>query len=299
LKPLAVFADSGFVVDSAKRNIDTICQELSVDLVVHRARFRRRLAREALYIWKYRGNHFSVCPPCENNNRSAAIQEAMKSGIPFIVWGASDFEDDISTFLDPATPTVRQRWARKLDPVGMSPRRVVNRVLDVTGLRMVYNTFKLPIPWDRKAKVTLHALLYLYYMVRNNLDVGIPEGWRKYLPTVETSFEGKSVETVYLYDYVPYDPGAFVATLKKEVGWQAPEDKESRMDCKLHPLQAYQHLKDTGVTKDGVTFSVLTRYGLMTRADAQRKEEAIVRDLLEDCERLLEELGVDKEGIVP
>jgi tRNA(Ile)-lysidine synthase TilS/MesJ len=50
LKPLAVFADSGLAVDAAKKNIERICGQLSVDLVVHQARFRRRLAREALYI---------------------------------------------------------------------------------------------------------------------------------------------------------------------------------------------------------------------------------------------------------
>jgi hypothetical protein len=172
-------------------------------------------------------------------------------------------------------------------------------VLQVTGLSIIYQISKEPIPSHRKLKAASHALRYLYYTVRNNLDVGVPEGWRKVLPAVRPSFEGRSVETIYLYDYVPYDPCAFVDILKKELGWQAPEGKESRMDCKLYSLEAYKHLERTGITKDGFTFSVLIRYGLMSRAEAKSKEESIARDLLGQCDRLLEELGVDREGIVP
>ncbi len=299
LKPLAVFSDSGFVVDAAKKNIETTCEKLSVDLVVHHARFRRRLTQEALYIWKYRGSPFSVCPPCETNNRSVAIRAATKRGIPFIIWGATDFEDDVTTFRDPDSPTWRQRWGRKGTAAGKTPRLMARHVLEVTGLNLVYQTFKLPMPWPGKLKLASHILMYQYYRIRNNLDVDVPEGWRKYLPTVQTSFEGKNVETIYIFDYVPYDPNAFVAILKQELGWQAPVDKDSRMDCSLHSLMAYQHLKETGITLDGFTYSVLVRYGLLTRAEAVRKEEVIARDLLEDCEKVLEDLGVDKDGIVP
>lgn len=299
LRPLAVFADSGFVVDAAKENIKRICDKLAVDLVVHKARFRQRIAREALYIWRYTGSYFSACPPCETNNRSVAIQEARKRGIPFIIWGASDFEDDALTFLNPDSPTSRQRYAGKADSARMTSGRTARRLFRDSGLWLISDSFRLPMPWRTKVKAAYHGLMYLYYTIRNNLDVDVPEGWRKYLPFVQTSFEGKGVETVYIFDYVPYDPYAFVNRLKKELGWQARDDKESRMDCKLHSLWAYQSLKDTGITQDGFTLSVLIRYGLMTRAEAERKEEAMTRDLSEDCARLLEELGVDKEGILP
>lgn len=298
LKPLAVFSDSGFVADAAKRNIQILCDQLSVDLVVHRARFRRRLTREALYIWKYRGA-FSVCPPCETNNRSVAIREATRRGIPFIIWGATDFEDDATTFLDPNAPTWRQRFARSRQAAGKTPRLIARHILEVTGLNLVYQALKIPLPANRRQRLVYHTFKYLYYRIRNNLDVDVPEGWRKFLPTVETSFDGKPVETVYIFDYVPYDPRRFVATLKRELGWQAPKDRESRMDCKLHALVAYQHLKETGITKDGFTLSVLVRYGLLTREEAKRKEEATKRDLLKNCERVLRELGVHKEGILP
>lgn len=297
LRPLAVFCDSGFVVDAAKRNIQRICRDLSVDLVVHQASFRRKLTREALYIWKYRGP-FSVCPPCETNNRSVSIQTAAKRGIPFIVWGATDFEDDATTFSDPDSGTWRERFGHGHDTAAKSPRLLARHLLEVTGLNLVYQAAKMPIPRAARLRLAFHSTMYLYYRVRNNLDVDVPEGWRKILPTVQTSFEGKPVEAVYIYDYIPYDPQAFVATLRKEIGWEAPEGKEARMDCKLHALQAYEHLRRTGITLDGFTFAVLVRYGLMTRAEALRREQAIAEDLVGDCERVLDDLGVSKEGIL-
>lgn len=299
LKPLAVFEDSGFVADCAKQNIKTICDALEVELVVHQARFRRRLTQEALYIWKHRGRYFSVCPPCETNNRSLAIREAAERGIPFIVWGATDFEDDVSTFLDPDSPSFRERFARGFNAREMPPRQIARRVFEVTGLGIIYRTLRSSTPWDRRLKAAFHAFIYLYCALRNNVDVDVPEGWRKYLPLVRTSFEGKGVKTVYLFDYLPYDPYEQIAILKREVDWHAPKDQEARMDCRLHSLAAYQSLKDTGITLDGFTCSVLVRYGLMTRPEAERKEQAAARHLLQDCEQLLEELGVDKEGLIP
>lgn len=298
LKPLAVFEDSGFVSQSAKDNIKNICEILSVDLVVHRARFRRRLVREALLIWKHSGRYFSACPPCETNNRSVAIREAMRRGIPFIVWGASDYEDDDITFLDPDSSSARQRFAGGAAAERMTLRKVVSRLLTLTGLSVIYQQLKLRIPWQRKARASYHAAKYAYYSVRNNLDVDVPEGWRKFSPFVQTSFENKPVETIYIFDYLPYDPRAFVATLRSEVGWRSPEDREARMDCRLHALWAYQTLKETGITVDGFTSSVLVRYGLLTRVEAERKEQALKSTLLGDCETLLEELGIDREGIL-
>lgn len=298
LRPLAVFSDSGFVSEEAKYNVQHICAELSVDLVVHRARFRRQITREALYIWKYRQEFFSICTPCETNNRSLAIREAMRTKAPFIIWGATDFEDDATTFRDTDSPTWRQRWGAKGKKPPMTPRAIVRFVLEATGLNLVYQTFKMRIPWDRKFKLLYHTLRYLYYLIRNNLEVDVPEGWRRFLPTVETSFEGRGVDTVYIFDYIPYDPQAFVATLKTVLGWQAHDDKESRMDCRLHALVAYDQLRQTGITLDGFTYSVLIRYGLVTREEAKRKEKVLAADLLHECEKLLCELGVGKEGIV-
>ncbi len=298
LKPLAVSADSGFVVESAMENIENICEKLSVDLVVHKARFRRDIAKQAIHIWRSKGEFFSPCPPCETNNRSVVINEAVKRGIPFAVWGATDYEDDPATFFDPDFLTFRQRFARQADVSNMKLLKRMKHRLRGNGAYLVLEILKSDISATSKIKALLHLMLYFYYMVRNNLDVRVPEGWRKFLPLVHTSFEGKNVETIYLFDYIPYDPSRQMEILKKEVDWQATYGKEAKLDCELHSIPTYQGLKKTGISPDGFTFSVLVRYGIMSREEAEKKEAILQQSLREDCEKIIAELGFDKTGLI-
>jgi len=298
LNPLAVSSDSGFVVDSAKRNIEKICKRLSVDLVVHKSKFHRKITKEALYISKYRGKYFYVCGPCENNNRSIAINEAINRKVPFIIWGATDFEDDVQTFLSDDSLTFRQQFAGRTATAKVKLKEVIKDILGDMGLGYIYHTLKLCIPLENKLKTIFHFLVYLHYRVRNNFDVGVPEGWRKFFPLVVVSFERKEVNTIYFFDYIAYDPCQHVEELQREVGWESSLGKESRMDCKLHLLEAYQHLKRTGITSDGFTSSVLIRYGLMSRREAIEKEEMRKKDLKRECQKLLAELGIEEEDIL-
>lgn len=298
LKPLAVSADSGFVADSAMENIEKVCKELSVDLVIHKARFRRHIAKQALHIWKHKGKFFSPCPPCETNNRSVVINEAVKRGIHFVVWGATDFEDDPATFFDPDFLTFRQRFARQQDVSNMKLLKKIKHRLRGNGAYLALEILKSDISATSKIKALLHLLFYFYYMVRNNLDVRVPEGWRRYLPLVQTSFEGKNVETIYLFDYIPYNPSRQMEILKKEVGWESTYGKEAKLDCELHSIPTYQGLKKTGISGDGFTFSVLVRYGIMSREEAEEKEAILQESLREDCERTLAELGFSRVDLL-
>jgi len=298
LKPLAVSADSGFVADSAMENIEKICEKLSVDLVVHKAKFRRHIAKQALRIWRSRGEFFSPCPPCETNNRSVVINEAVKREIPFVVWGATDFEDDPATFFDPDFLTFRQRFAGQADVSNMKLLKRMKHKLRGNGAYLALEVLKSDISATSKIKTLLHLMLYFYYMIRNNLDVRVPEGWRRFLPLVHTSFEGKNVETIYLFDYIPYHPSEQMETLKKEVGWKATYGKEAKLDCELHSIPTYQALKKTGISSDGFTFAVLVRYGIMSREEAQEKEAILQETLREDCERIIAELGFDKADLI-
>jgi len=297
LKPLAVTVDSGFMADAAKKNVETICRKLTVDLVIHKTRFVGKLTRESFHIWKSSGPVISPCTPCERNNRSVAINQAIRRKIPFIVWGATDYEDDASTFLDPHRLAFRQRYANKGDETKRHVRAIVWDVLSDMGFWQVRAALK-SLPPDKKLRTAFHIAKYMYYSFRNNLDVGVPERWRRCLPFVETSFENKHVETIYFFDYIPYSPLEFMKALKEEVGWEAPVSKETRLDCKLHCIPAYQSLREAGITSDGLTFSVLVRYGLMSREEAEQRERVIKETLEKDCEDVLGALGFDKEGII-
>lgn len=286
LKPLAVHFDSGFVVDIAKRNIEKTCKILSVDLVIGRAsKFRRKLIEEALYTSKRLGKIIGICGNCENNLRTLAISEAIKRKIPFIVWGSTDFEDSATTFLTPESRTFRQSWGSISNMFGI--RRVMTPICTLLRLR---------VSFADKCKASFHMLKYMYYCVRDNIETKAPEGWKKFYPFLEVSFEGKNVKAIYFFDYIKYIPYEQIEVLKKEIGWEAPLDREARMDCKLHCFNNYQHLKDTGISLIGFNLSVLVRSGLLGRAEAIEREEIVKKDLEEECQKVGKELGVDIES---
>jgi hypothetical protein len=89
--------------------------------------------------------------------------------------------------------TSRQRFAWQADPSSARPGRRIRQKVSDTGMYLIAETLKSSLSPARKMRTIFHLLLYLYYMVRNNLDVAVPEGWRKYLPLAQVSFEGKGV----------------------------------------------------------------------------------------------------------
>jgi hypothetical protein len=64
------------------------------------------------------------------------------------------------------------------------------------------------------------------------------------------------------------------------------------MDCKIHAISNYQHLKDTGITKDGFTLSVLVRNELLPRDEAMRREKAMQEGLEKEVEQFCKDAGV-------
>jgi len=285
LKPLAVFFDSSFVTDIAKRNIEKICKKLSVDLVIVKSKsnFRRKLVKEGLYIFKFsKGRFLVICGNCENNLRTSAINEATKRKIPFIIWGSTDFEDSPAIFSNLGPLTFRENFGR----IGTVKKMK-------KGFKGLLDMLRLRITLINKCKLIFHSLRYIYYRVRDNIDMGVSEGWKKLNPFLEVSFECKNVEAMYFYDYIKYDPYKYVEILKREIGWEAPFGKESRMDCKLHCVINYRYLKSTGITGDGFYLSGLIRNSLLTRRESMEKEEILKKDSIRECQRLFKELGVN------
>jgi hypothetical protein len=133
----------------------------------------------------------------------------------------------------------------------------------------------------------------MYYGVLDNIATGTPEGLRKFNPFLEVSLEGKMVRSISFFDYIEYDPFGIVEILKKELNWRSPAERESRMDCMIHALMNYQNWKDTGITRDGFTYAVLIRNGLLSREDALKKEEALLKDIERECIEFGEMMDVD------
>ena len=287
LKPLALFFDSGFTNELSKKNVENICRKLSVDLIVVKStNFRRKAVREALHTSEYTNRFLQQkgeCGNCENNLRTAAINEATKRKIPFILWGHAKLE------LAP------NRYEKTRPFRGFAERKSIKRFINhiyTYSLLMRGRTSLV----DRM-RMLKHKLKYDYYIIRDNFASKAPEGWRKFMPFLEVSFKNKKVQTIYLYDYVPYNPFKHMEVLRRELAWQAPSDKETKMDCKLHCLPNYDFLRRTGITMDGVYLANLVRKGLLTRADAMRREETMKKDIARECQETLKELGFDNSII--
>jgi len=281
-KPLAVFFDSGFITELAKKNIEKICKSLGVDLVAGKATgYRRKLIRESLRIstlvpkTALKGQ---VCANCENNLRTFAINEATKRRIPYIIWGSTDFEDSAENLSTEST----FRGDYGSDDISGSINKKIRKLSGL--LRAGFPKYKLSL-------LGLYYSRYYYYTIRDNIAMKAPGGWRKLNPFLEVSFDGKNAEVLYFFDYIQYDPNQHVEVLKKELDWEAPESGEMRIDCRLHAFSNYWDLKNTGITSDGFILATLARNGLISREDALIKEKVLSRKVENQYSELMKEFG--------
>jgi hypothetical protein len=112
------------------------------------------------------------------------------------------------------------------------------------------------------------------YHWRDNLQMIPFDRSSRLNPFYQVSWDRNDVMLVHFFDYVRYDPSRQIEALKG-IGWAARENKELKLDCRLHSLNNLQHLKDSGITIDGFHLSVLVRKGLLEREAAIKKEAAI------------------------
>lgn len=280
LKPLAAFFDNGFVIDTAKRNIERIVNSLGVDLVVSKAtEYRRKLIKESLKISTLLPKNSLVghlCTNCENNLRTFALNEATSRNIPYIVWGATDFEDSANV-----QTVTSKTYKEEYGTLKRMWRGIFKNYVQVLLRAGFPNVFKLIMPGVR----------YIYFIIRDNMEMKAPGGWRKLNPFMEVSFKSRTVETIYFFEYIPYSPFEQIAALQRYLGWESPSNHEIRMDCRLHIFGNYWGLRNRGITSDGFVLSTLVRNGLLDREDAVKKEEALKRNLNREYLQLLEDIS--------
>lgn len=281
LRTVALFFDSGFTNDFARRNVERECRALGVELVVGTATpYRLALVREALEVSKRLGRFVRMCGNCENNIRSFVINECRKRDISVVIWGSTDVEDSAAYYLSASGATHRQSFGRFGNVTRRARKAMRTLFSGATG------------PGARLAAGARGARA-LYLGVRDNLAARAPEGIRTLNPFLEVSYEGKGIASASLFDYIEYDPFPMIETIKREVGWESPVDKESRMDCRIHCFGNLQHLRDTGITRDGFTMAYLVRSGLLSRDEALRREEILQRDARPECREIFDAMGVD------
>jgi glucosamine--fructose-6-phosphate aminotransferase (isomerizing) len=291
LKPLVFCFDNGFIVDFAKRNLEKICNRLSVDLVVAKSTdFRRKAAIEAVRFSNsiHQFSASMLCANCINNALTAAKDEAARKKIPFIIWGHSRFEGFPSEF-DYGTYDVTGYTESAFELDGHPS------FLEYTYyISSYYNLIYCRNSADY-LNALIHRWLHEYYVVRDNVATNPSEGWSKFLPFWKASWNSKKVQSVGFFDYIPYDPFRTTEILKKEIGWQAPPDRETRNDCLLHCLGNFTAFTLTGLTRDGFFLANLVRQGMLTRDEAVGKEEATKKNLEKECQEALKAMGLNND----
>ena len=273
LNPLAVFFDNGFSTEHAKNNVEEICRTLNVKLIKKQgSKYRRKLVEEAWYISYYTKKIQPMCGNCENNNRTTAINEATAQGIKHIIWGSTNQEDEPKRSLNPEAGSFKDSFKAKgkflLNFISSLKSRVKKLFGEGMSLKSIFKTL-------------FHGFKYMYYFVMDNIKLHAPEGLKRYSPFLKVSLKNKEIETLYFYDYIPYDPFRQIEILKKEINWKVPLDWEAKMDCKLQSIMNYRDLKQTGVTNSGFKLSVFVRNGMISREEAVDKEKLEVVQLKE------------------
>jgi hypothetical protein len=290
LKPLALFFDNGFASDAAKRNVQSLCEQLQVELVSQQAtRFRRALVsaaaeRIAALPASWRDGH--LCDNCENNLRAFVISETSRRGIPYVLWGSTNFED---TAADLASGTMFR------DSYGATPSRAkwwpyAKNVL-VTSAYLMYRDGGLPAAM----RYFRSSVQCLYLTVRDNMETRAIKGLQVLDPFHQVSFRDTSTKLLHFFDYIPYDPRLQAEVLREKLHWEAPVDREIRLDCRLHTFANHWSLKNTGLTADGFTLATLARSGLITRDEAERKELAVRASLAEEYPNLLRDVALSEQ----
>ncbi|RIH63443.1 hypothetical protein D1164_19375 [Mariniphaga sediminis] len=265
LNPLAVYFDSGFATEEAKNNVKGICEKLNVDLVIKYASpYRRKIVQHAWKVSYYTGRVGSYCTNCENNIRTVAINEAKKQGTKYIIWGSTDYEDSASSLLKPSASHFRDEFASF---------KLIRKQMYSTLISIGKIILRDKISVKSKVSALFHYMMFLKNMVLDNIKLNAPGGFYKFTPYLQVSFRNKKTETLYFYDYIPYDPFYQIKILEENVGWKAPADREAKMDCLLHDFSNFTCLKRTGLTDSGFKLAVLARNDMISRDEALKKEK--------------------------
>ena len=262
LKPIAVNYDSGFQSETAKENIKNICEILNVPLFIKKAgKISKKILKEALFISQTIGSFFGICGNCEAILRSVSINLAKEKNISLILWGASSIEN------------VEDEYVNKSNAVGMT-----GFMKNLKDRNKLFKTFP-------------HLVSYYFFSVLQRIKMGIP---KKYILNIrkKVPFPKEHINVLYFFDYIEFDPLKMTQTLKDEVKWTFPENRESRFDCLLHPFINHHNLQLLGISSDGYVYSNMIRTGTIGRDEALLKEMDIEETVDKECKDVINELGL-------
>lgn len=253
LRALAVSYDFPFMVDLARQNTKTVCENLGIELHVIKSgnNFEYDLLRSHLISLAATGTTWGQCMFCHYGIESILYQIANSKEIPFILSGVIESEV----------------WWKPGNRLGFLAKRLKG------------------LPFSEKVFFGLYQSLAYLKLVDQRLQFPIPGNspFNVY-SRAQAPLDGP--ETIRVFDYIEWDQNIIEKTLQEETGWRKPPKSLTwRYDCILEPLLDFTFKKEFGISSAGLYICDLIRSGQVSR------EEAIILiEANEDQENLDENL---------
>jgi hypothetical protein len=236
LRTLAVSYDFPFMVDLARQNIKTVCENLGIDLLIVKSRnnFEFNLLRNHLISLAATGTTWGQCMFCHYGIEAVLYETARSRSIPFILSGVTSHE------------------------VWWNPG---NR-MDILSQRLK------SIPFSEKVQFGFYQSKAYLGLVDQRLQFPIP-GNSCFNVYKRAQSPSNGPETIKVFDYIEWNQHLIEKTLQEETGWQKPSKALTwRYDCILEPLLDFTFRKEFGISSAGLYICGLIRSGAISRDEA-------------------------------
>jgi hypothetical protein len=236
LRVLAVSYDFPFMVELARKNTQSVCENLGIELMVVKSRnnLEYDLLRNHLMSLAGTGTTWGQCLFCHYGIDAVLYQIAISKDIPFILSGVTNNE----TWWNPGN-----RFgilAKRLKKLSIADKLMFGLYQCKAYGNLVDQRRQFPIPGN------------------SSLDVYR----RAHTPA-------NAPETIPIFQYIEWDQDLIIKTLEEETGWQKPPKSLTwRYDCILEPLLDYTYKKEVGISSAGLYLCSLVRSGELTRDEA-------------------------------
>lgn len=258
LNPLVIHYDHGLTHPYARSNLETLCHDLGVELVVVRSRGRhdQRFVKHTALALRELDLYWGICQFCNYAMSAVVWRYAKREGIAVALCSDNHYEGMLH--IDRAPKMAAMRRALRAVPAARWP--------EMLG----------------------HAGAAAWHLLRLRMELYVPPVTN--LVARRPRIVGPRYVTVSRY--IDWDVPRMVETLERETGWRAPRpDLPMRFDCLLEDsLINHTWREATGLTVHAVIASNLVHAGLRTRSqleDTVRHYDTVIPARREELERRL------------
>jgi glutamine---fructose-6-phosphate transaminase (isomerizing) len=238
LRVLAVSYDFMYMVDLARENAKTVCDDLGIDLLVVKSNdnFEYGYLRNLLTSLAPTNTTWGQCMFCHYGIEAILFEAAQSREIPFILSGVTSHE----VWWNPGN---RMKILRKhLSSLPIQDKAFFAMYQSKAYMNLVDQRRQFPIPENSR------------------LTVYKKPNWPSFGP-----------EIVKMFDYIEWDSQTIEKTLLEETGWQKPPTRLTwRYDCLLEPLLDYTYMKEFGISAIGLYVANLLRAGNIEMEEARQ-----------------------------